>query len=359
MRERTKNDFYEVLGIPRTATPEEVKKAYRARALQYHPDRNPGDKEAEKLFKEASEAYEALGDPQKRELYDTYGFAGLRGTDFHPFTSSEDIFSSFGDIFGDLFGFGRMRQAWHRGSDLRYVLELTFVEAAKGVKKTIEIERPVVCPSCQGSRAEPGTEVEACRQCGGRGQVIRSHGFLNISSTCPLCRGEGQVIPERCRKCRGAGQVKEKRPLEVEIPAGVEEESVLRLRDEGMPSMGGGPTGDLLIVITVKEHEFFQRRGLDLYLSYPISIVQAALGDTVAIPSLDGDRELTIPPGTQPKTILQIKGGGIRAGRQRGNLLAQVEVKVPTRLSAEQKEILRAFAATERKSAKEKKWWNL
>lgn len=358
MRQSTKRDFYEVLGVPRSASQEEIKKAYRAKALQYHPDRNPGDKKAENSFKEASEAYEVLSDPHKREVYDTYGFAGLKGTDFRHFTSFEDIFSSFSDIFGDLFGFGRVRQAWNRGSDLRYHLELTFLEAAKGVKKSIDIERPAICPACGGSRAEPGAGIDACRKCGGRGQILRSHGFLTISTTCPACRGEGEVIVKPCRRCRGKGQVKETRLLEVEIPAGVEEGSLLRYRGEGLPSPSGGPPGDLLLQILVQEHEFFQRQGLDLLLNYPVSFVQASLGDKVEIPTLDGTRELTIPTGTQPQTILRVKGGGIQVGRQQGDLFVQVVVKIPTRLTSAQKETLRKFAASENISPKGKKWWN-
>ena len=358
VREKTKRDFYEVLEVPRDASQEEIKKAYRAKALQYHPDRNQGDGEAEELFKEASEAYEALGDPQKRELYDTYGFAGLKGTDFRPFTSFDDIFSSFGDIFGDLFGFSRVRQAWHRGADLRYMMELTFEEAAKGAKKTIELEKPALCPACGGSRAEPGTEAEVCGRCKGRGQVLRTQGFLHIRTTCTDCGGEGKVISRPCRECRGEGQVRRKHTIEVDIPAGVEDGTVLRLRSEGLPGTSGGPPGDLLIGISVEEHTLFQRRGADLFMLLPVSFVQACLGDTVEVPTLDGINELKVPPGTQPGAILRLHGGGITIGRQQGDLHAQVTVKIPARLSAEQKEILRNYAATEGPLPKEKKWWH-
>ena len=357
MREKTKRDLYEVLGIAKSSSQEEIKKAYRAKAMEFHPDRNPGDGDAEDLFKEASEAYEALGDPQKRELYDTYGFAGLKGTDFRPFTSADDIFSSFGDIFGDLFGFGRARQAWQRGADLRYTMEVTFEEAALGVKKTIDFERPDICPACSGSRAEPGTSPEVCGRCGGRGQTMQSHGFLHINRTCPDCGGEGKTIASPCTECRGQGQVRKEHSVEAEVPAGVEDGMALRLRGEGMPSGSGGPAGDLLVAISVMEHDIFQRRGADLFMVLPLSIVQAALGDTVEIPTLEGSSEINVAPGTQPGTVLSLDGGGIRIGRQQGDLHAQVKVNIPTKLTAEQKEILRSYGATEGPLPKEKKWW--
>ena len=353
-------DFYEVLGVAREADAAEIKKAYRAKALQYHPDRNPGDKDAEGLFKECAEAYEVLCDSEKRELYDRYGMAGLKGTDFRHYTSSEDVFGAFGDIFGDLFGFGRARQAWHRGADLRYQLDLEFVEAAHGAKKQVELERPAVCPRCQGSCAESPEDVEVCAGCHGQGQVLRQRGFLTISTTCPSCRGEGRVIRKPCRGCKGRGQIKEKKTVEVAVPAGVEEGNVLRLRGEGMPSpTAGGPPGDLLIVLRVLDHPVFRRHGLDLLLLLPVSFIQASLGDTLTVPTLDGEQELKLPAGTQPQAVLRLEGLGVRAGRQVGDLLVQVDVKIPTKLSAEQKELLRSFAATEGAAPKEKKWWNL
>jgi molecular chaperone DnaJ len=354
-----KKDFYEVLGVSREADAPEIKKAYRARAMQHHPDRNPGDKQAEALFKECAEAYEVLCDPEKRELYDRYGMAGLKGTDFRHYSSPEDVFGAFGDIFGDLFGFGRAREAWHRGSDLRYQLDLEFVEAARGAKKTIDLERPAVCSGCRGSGAETEADIEVCGTCRGQGQVLRQRGFLTISTTCSSCRGEGRVVRKPCKACKGRGQVREKKSVEVAVPAGVEEGNVLRLRGEGMPSPTGGPQGDLLIVLRVLEHPVFRRHGIDLLLVLPVSFVQAALGDTVAVPTLDGEEELRIPPGTQPQSLLRLEGMGIAAGRQTGDLIVQVDVKIPTKLSAEQKELLRSFAATEGVAPKEKKWWNL
>jgi molecular chaperone DnaJ len=355
-----KKDFYEVLGVSRECPAEELKKAYRAKALQYHPDRNPGDKEAEDAFKQCAEAYEALSDPEKRQLYDRFGEAGLKGTDFRHYGSPEDVLSSFGDIFGDLFGFGRARQAWQRGSDLRYQLDLEFVEAAKGAAKAIDLERPAVCSKCGGSGAESEADIEVCETCGGHGQVLRQRGFLTIQTACSACRGEGRIVKKACRACKGRGQVKEKKTIDVQIPAGVEEGNVLRLRGEGMPSpSAGGEAGDLLIVLRVREHQVFRRHGLDLVIAYPLSFVQAALGDAVTVPTLDGEEELKVPAGTQPQAVLRLEGKGIGVGRRRGDLLVQMDVKIPTKLSAEQKELLRAFAATEGASPKEKKWWSL
>jgi len=355
-----KKDFYEVLGIAREADGAEIKKAYRAKAMQHHPDRNPGDKKAESLFKECAEAYEVLCDPQKRELYNRYGEAGLKGTDFRHYSSPEDVFGAFGDIFGDLFGFGGGRQARSRGSDLRYQIDLEFVEAARGVKKEIQLERPADCPQCQGTGAASPEDVETCPTCRGQGQVLRQRGFLTMSTACPTCRGEGRLIKKPCKGCQGRGQILEKKTVEVAIPAGVEEGNVLRVRGEGMPSpMGGGAPGDLLIVLRVLDHPVFQRHGLDLVIAFPVSFVQAALGDTLTVPTLDGEEELDLPAGTQPQAVLRLERMGIKAGRNTGDLLVQVDVKIPTKLSSEQKEILRSYAATEGVSPKGKKWWNL
>ncbi len=357
---QAKKDLYEVLGIARDADGAEIKKAYRAKAMQHHPDRNPWDKEAESQFKSCAEAYEVLCDPQKRELYDHYGMAGLKGTDFRRYSSPEDIFGAFGDIFGDLFGFGGARQAWHRGSDLRYQIDLEFVEAARGVKKEIELERPAVCARCQGSGADSPGDIETCATCRGQGQVLRQRGFLTISTACPACRGEGRTIKKTCAACQGHGQVRENKKVEVAIPAGVEAGNVLRVRGEGLPSpSAGGQPGDLLIVLRVLDHPVFQRHGLDLVLAFPVSFVQAALGDTLTVPTLDGEAELDLPAGTQSQAVLRLEGQGIKAGRNLGDLLVQIEVKIPTKLSSEQKELLRSYAATECVTTKGKKWWNL
>jgi len=354
-----KKDFYEVLEVSRTCSFEEIKKSYRAKALQYHPDRNPGDKEAENLFKECAEAYEVLSDSGKRDLYDRFGMAGLKGTDFRHYGSAEDVFSSFGDIFADLFGLGRAREAWQRGADLRYQLEIEFVEAAKGTTRTVELERPALCGKCEGRGSETEDGVEVCETCGGQGQVLRQRGFLTMQTACPACRGAGRIVRKPCPACKGRGQVREKKAVEIRIPAGVDDGSVLRLRGEGMPSPEGGPSGDLLVVMRVREHELFRRDGLDLLMVLPVSFAQAALGDTLAVPTLDGEERLDLPAGTQPHDVLRLPGRGVAAARHTGDLLVQVDVRIPRKLSGEQRELLRRYAETDGAAVKEKKWWNL
>jgi molecular chaperone DnaJ len=259
-----KRDYYDILGVQRDASNDELKSAYRNRALKFHPDRNPGDKVAEDQFKEAAEAYEVLRDPQKRGLYDQYGHAGLEGSGFSGFGGFEDIFSSFGDIFEDLFGFGGRQRSGaraQRGSDLRYDLTLGFMEAAFGTETEINIEKMETCPTCGGDRCEPGTAPESCRQCGGMGQVTRNQGFFTVRSTCPVCRGEGQAIPHPCKGCRGSGQVAVAKKVSVKIPAGVDNGSRLRLTGEGEPGRRGGPRGDLYVFIYVEDHGFFSAPG--------------------------------------------------------------------------------------------------
>jgi len=350
-----KRDYYEVLGVSPNATQEEIKKAYRRLALRYHPDRNPGDKEAEEKFKEAAEAYEVLRDPEKREIYDRFGHEGLEGRGFRGFSGFEDIFSSFSDIFEEFFGFrtGRPRRSYGpvQGKSLRYDLELTLEEAFSGKEEEIVFTRLTICRACEGRGLEPGTEPELCPTCQGQGQVIRSQGFFQISTTCPACRGEGQIITSPCHDCHGQGKVHTERRITVKIPAGVDTGSQLRLRGEGEPGEYGGPPGDLFVVIHVKEHEFFGREGDDLICQLPISFVQAALGDQITIPGLDGDEEIEvkIPPGTQPEQILRIPGKGMPRlnGRGRGDLFVKVMVKIPERLTPRQRELLEAFASTE------------
>jgi molecular chaperone DnaJ len=365
-----KRDYYEILGISRDAGNEDIKKAYRKQALKYHPDRNPGDKEAEERFKEAAEAYEVLRDREKRQIYDQFGHEGLEGRGFRGFSGFEDIFSSFGDIFEDFFGFstrrGRATRA-RQGRNLRYDLELTLEDAFFGKEEEIVFNRLEICGTCNGSGLSPGTQPQNCPTCQGRGQIIRSQGFFQISTTCPACRGNGQIISDPCKECMGEGRVSVKKKINVKIPPGVDTGSQLRLRDEGEPGDYGGPLGDLFVVIHVKEHEFFTREGDDLLCQIPISFVQAALGDTLVIPVLGekNGHELDIPSGVQPSEILKEPGKGmpsLRAHHRRGDLYVRVIVKIPEKLSERQRELLRAFAETENltlsdKKSKKKSFW--
>lgn len=347
----TKRDYYEILGVHRTASPEEIKKAYRQLALRYHPDRNPGDPEAEARFKEAAEAYEVLSDPAKRRTYDEYGHEGLsRSGSYHEFTSFDDIFSAFSDIFSDMFGFPSQRRGGRRrplkGSDLRYDATITLEEAAKGTEIELEIPKNFPCEACGGTGAEHGKPPERCSTCGGRGQVYRTQGFFTISTTCPSCRGEGQIITHPCRPCKGTGRVLQKRRLKVKIPPGVDTGATMRLPGEGeLGEYGGGP-GDLYVVISVKPHETFVRQGDDLYLEVPLSFVHAALGTTIKVPTLEGEIELEIKPGTQPGEIYTLKGKGIRhmKGSGQGSLHVGIRVEIPKKLTKEQEELLRRFA---------------
>jgi molecular chaperone DnaJ len=348
----TKRDYYEILGVQRDASNDELKSSYRKLALKFHPDRNPDDQNAEDQFKEAAEAYEVLRDPEKRGLYDQYGHAGLEGSGFSGFGGFEDIFSSFGDIFEDLFGFSGQRRSGtraQRGSDLRYDLNLDFMDSAFGTETEINIEKMETCPTCNGERCEPGTGPESCRQCGGMGQITRNQGFFTVRSTCPVCRGEGQAIPHPCTGCRGSGQVAVAKKVSVKIPAGVDNGSRLRLTGEGGPGRRGGPQGDLYVFIYVEDHDFFQRRDSDIICTVPISFVQAALGDKIKVPTLNGDKKLQVPKGTQPGDVLYFKGEGIpslRTGR-RGDQIMQVDIKTPTHLSKQQETLLREFAELE------------
>ncbi len=348
----TKRDCYEILGIGRNANDDEIKASYRKLALKYHPDRNPGDSEAEERFKEAAEAYEVLRDPQKRSIYDQYGHEGLQGTGFSGFRGFEDIFSSFSDIFDDFFGFGgrrRSRTAARRGADLRYDLTINFMDAAFGKDTEIDVEKLEGCAICDGTGCEPGTAPESCRQCGGSGQISRIQGFFSIRTTCPYCHGEGRSIPHPCGECRGTGQVMRVKKVSVKIPAGVDAGSRLRLTGEGESGARGGPPGDLYIYINVKPHEFFKRNNSDVICQIPISFVQASLGDDISVPTLDGEKKLHIPKGTQPGEVFRFKGEGIPSlrGHGRGDQIIQVMVKTPTGLNKKQETLLREFAKLE------------
>jgi molecular chaperone DnaJ len=351
-------DYYEVLGVARDASAEDVKRAYRKLALEHHPDRNPGDAAAEQRFKEAAEAYAVLGDPAKRERYDRYGHAG---TGNQPgFQNVEEIFGAFGDLFGgglfeQLFGGGRGRS--RRGASLRVDLELTLEEVALGARKSIEIMRPERCDNCSGSGARPGTTPTRCATCGGHGQVVRSQGFLQIRQTCPTCRGEGTQIADPCPKCRGRGLVPRKAPIHITTPPGIDEGHVERIAGQGEPGEQGGPPGDLVVVIHVRPHDMFQRHGDDLLVQAKVRFRQAVLGDTIELPTLVGETvSLKIPAGTQPFDRLTVRGHGMPRpdGYGRGNLIVQVQVEVPSRVTAEQQEWLQKFDEVEAKNGARK-----
>jgi molecular chaperone DnaJ len=350
----SKRDYYEVLGVERNASSTEIKSAYRKLALQYHPDRNPGNKEAEDNFKEAAEAYEVLRDGEKRKIYDQFGHQGLEGTGFSGFGGFEDIFSSFGDIFEDFFGFRSSRHSGarvQRGADLRYDLRLDFMEAAFGTETEIELTKLEACQECQGSGCAPGTQPESCSACRGTGQVSRSQGFFTVRTACPRCQGTGQQISSPCEACRGAGKHKVRKKVSVKIPAGVDSGSRLRLPGEGEPGPHGGPSGDLYVFIDVAEHEFFRRENTDIICRVPISFVQAALGDTIKVPTLNGEKSLQIPKGTQFGDVFRFQGEGIPSLRngKRGNQIVQVIIQTPTRLTKKQEVLLRDFGRLESK----------
>jgi molecular chaperone DnaJ len=351
-----KRDYYEVLGLTKTADGTEIKKSYRRLAMEYHPDRNPGDKSAEDKFKEAAEAYEVLSDTQKRAAYDRYGHEGLRQSGFEGFHGVEEIFSHFGDLFGDLFGGafggggrGRGRQA--RGNDLKVDVDLTFAEAVAGVSKEIEITRHVACTTCSGSGAKPGTSPERCSTCNGRGQVLHQQGFFMIGTTCPACRGEGTTVKEKCKDCSGAGVTEKHDTMNVNIPAGIDEGQRLRITGKGEAAPRGGSPGNLYVDIHVAEDARFKRDGADVYSAVTIGFVTASLGGKVTVPTLDegtkGTTDLEIDPGTQPGTVVTRKNQGISRvdGYGKGNHVIELNVAVPRSLTDRQKELLREFAA--------------
>ncbi len=343
----TTRDYYEVLEVERTCSAEDIKRSYRRLAMQFHPDRNPDNPDAETKFKEAAEAYDVLRDPDKRARYDRFGHAGVSGAGAG-FNNTDDIFASFRDIFGDLFGFGGGGQRGPRpqtGADLRYNLEIDFRQAAKGAEVSIKVPRMVPCADCSGSGAAPGTSPEVCRHCNGTGQIRRSQGFFQMSAPCGACRGQGVVISSPCLKCRGKGSVEQVRELAVRIPAGVDSGNRLRLRGEGELGLNGGPPGDLFVVITVKDDKEFERHGQDLLLRRDITFVQAALGHKIEVPTLDEPITIDIPKGMQSGEIFRVSGFGLPfPGQNRqGNLLVEVRVLTPTRLSSEQEKLLREF----------------
>ncbi|MDD5722316.1 MAG: molecular chaperone DnaJ [Syntrophales bacterium] len=345
-----KNDYYTTLGVDKDASVDELKASYRKMALQYHPDRNPGNKEAEDKFKEAAEAYEVLSDPRKREIYNRYGHEGLRGNGFQGFSGFEDIFSSFGDIFEGVFGFetgrSRSRTAARQGADLRYDLKISFMDAAFGASPGIEIERLEGCKECEGSGAAPGTQPSVCPTCRGSGQVTKSSGFFSVSSTCPQCRGAGQIIEFPCKTCRGTGKTKLRKSIQLKIPPGVETGSRLRLRGEGEEGAFGGPRGDLYVFIYIEPHEFFERDGTDIVCRIPIPMTMAVLGGTVDVPTLEGVERMKIPKNTPHGKVFKLRGKGVPhlRGFGRGDQLVQAVIEIPTSLSKKEEKLLREFA---------------
>ncbi len=361
-----KRDYYEVLGVKKNASQDDIKRAYRRMAMKYHPDKNPGNKEAEAKFKECAEAYEVLGNDEKRKRYDQFGHEGLRGAGVHDFSrmNVEDIFSmfDFDDIFGGIFGGGRggrrtaTRRGPARGYDLETTVELTLHEVAAGCEKTIEFTRQDLCGECGGNGVAKGSSPSTCPACNGHGQVSRGGGFFQMVSTCPQCRGSGKIVTDPCKACRGTGHVPKKRVISVKIPAGVHEGQGVRVGGEGEPGRNGGPRGDLYCYVRIKPHEFLERDNSNLIAVVPVSFTQAALGATIDVPSLNGTKQLKIPAGTQYGSVFRIKSEGlpdIRTGR-RGDEMVHVIVETPTHLNSKQQELLREFAGTENKKVNPK-----
>ena len=353
-----KRDYYEVLGVERSSSFEEIKVAYRNLAKKYHPDLNPGDPEAEQRFKEAAEAYEVLSDREKRQRYDRFGHAGLQGAGVHDFrnATTDDVMSMFGEIFGsslfgDLFRHAARGGATgpRRGQDLLARVELTLEEAVRGVTKTLELRRSEICPDCRGTGARRGSKPVVCHYCGGRGQVVHSRGFFQVATTCLSCKGKGQRIADPCPTCRGSGRVVVPTTVTIPLPPGVDSGEWYRVPRQGEVGDLGGERGDLRVQVHVKPHPFFERDGLNLVTQVPISFAQAALGADLQVPTLDGAQTLTIPRGTQSGEVFRIKGQGVpeRGGRTRGDLLVEVVVEIPRELNPRQEELIRELAELE------------
>ena len=353
----TKRCYYEVLQIERSASGDQISKSYRKLALKYHPDANPGDSEVVVKFKEAAEAYEVLSDGDKRHRYDQFGHAGVEQAGGGGYRDASDIFEAFGDAFGgtifeDFFGGGggrSSRSRVRRGADLRCDITLTYEEAFTGTRKNVALTRHIVCKSCDGSGAAPGSKPETCRRCNGHGKVVQASGILRVQTVCPSCRGSGKVITAPCRTCDGAGMEPKEVMLEIAIPAGVDDGMRVRMPNEGQPSPDGGPPGDAYCFIALKPHSIFNRDGSDLLLSMPISYTQATLGMTVEAPTLDGKQSLQIPSGTQSGSVFRLRGHGMPDPHtnRRGDLIVQTVIEVPKKLGKQQKELLRQLAELE------------
>jgi len=362
-----KKDYYEVLGVNKDASEEDIKKAYRKLAMKYHPDRNPDNPKAEEQFKEAKEAYEMLPDDQKRAAYDQYGHAGVdpsMGAGAGGFGAG-GFSDAFGDIFGDIFGSraGGQRNNVYRGADLRYNMEISLEDAAKGTETKIRIPVQTTCETCKGSGARPGTQPVTCTTCGGHGQVRMQQGFFSVQQTCPKCHGSGKMIKDPCPTCHGAGRTKQNKTLSVKIPAGVDEGDRIRLTGEGEAGVNGGPTGDLYVVVHLKEHNVFQREGANLHCEMPISFSTAALGGEIEVPTLDGSARMKVPAETQTGAVFRLRGKGVKPLRQseHGDLMVHVVVETPVKLTEQQKELLRQFetstqADAGKHSPKNKSW---
>ncbi len=353
-----KRDYYEILGVGRDASDADVKKAYRALAMKHHPDRNPDDPKAEELFKEASEAYQVLSQPEKRSAYDRFGHDGLRRMGHQGFSNFDDIFSSIGDVFGDLFGgafsSGRARRDGPRkGRDLAYQLDLTFEEAASGVEREVEFERAAECVYCGGSGAKSPDSIRACSSCGGNGQMSYRQGFVTYSTTCPDCGGAGAEIVDRCTECEGAGHREEQRKVKVKIPPGVDEGARLRLREEGEGGAKGGPAGDLFVIVSLLAHEEFERDGADVLSRVRVTFSQAALGDRVRVRTLYGESELDIPKGVQSSEAIRLKGEGFQhlGRRGRGDHVFLVRVQTPTNLTPDEERLFGELSEIDRERA--------
>lgn len=365
-------DYYNVLGVERSASADEIKKAYRKLAMKFHPDKNPGDKSAEDKFKEASEAYSVLSDQDKRARYDRFGHAGVSGPGgsggggFHQgFDNVEDIFSSFGDIFGDFFGGGMGGQARRsqnsqraqRGADLRYMLEVSLPDVISGAEKDLEFDTEISCTTCSGSGSEPGKPVETCSTCGGNGQVVSNQGFFSVATTCPACRGKGKIIRHPCKPCKGKGRTVEAKRIRVTVPKGVSTGTRLRIAGEGEGGFRGGPAGDLYVEIRVRDDQRFERVNEDLYAPLEISYLQALLGAEVEVDTFDGKKKTTIPSGSSSGQILKMRGLGLPhiRGSSRGDLCFKIDVKIPKKLSKEEDRLLREIAQHKGESVSEKK----
>jgi molecular chaperone DnaJ len=348
-----KRDYYEVLGVSRKATEQDLKSTYRKMALKYHPDRNPGSKDAEEHFKEAAEAYSVLSDSQKRAAYDRFGHQGVSGAGGPGFDPS--VFTDFSDIFGDFFGFGdlfgfggRSRTRVQRGEDVRYDLEIGFEDAVRGMTAEILVPATEVCPRCEGKRAEPDDGLVTCSICRGRGEVIYQQSFLSIRQTCSQCGGTGKIVRKPCSKCHGEGYFRVERRLKVNVPPGVDTGTRLRLAREGNPGHHGGPPGDLYVVLKVKEHRLFHRMDDDLHCRIPINITQAALGAEIQIPTLEGAEPMKVPEGTQPGAQFRLRNRGVPHlnGHGRGDLYVHLDVRIPAKLTKEQRRLLQELAET-------------